>query len=109
MKLYITLELQQNDPEHLKGSDLDEALESQLEDLEVDGWETKRVSIARESFTKQNKNQSDFCRSIIQQGRELAVLIRDQQGHLPFKGNPARTNTEVAAWTLHLLNSQGLI
>ena len=108
MKLYITLDIQQNDPEHLKGEDLDTAVEEALGDLDLDGWETKRVSVSRESFHKQGEGDRKLAETVLAQATELADLIRDDKGKEPWSKNPELTNTEGAAWTLLLLKQQKL-
>jgi len=48
VKLHITLEASKIDPDGVKGEEFDEELESQLEDLDVEGWEFSKVQIDRE-------------------------------------------------------------
>jgi hypothetical protein len=47
MKLNIKLNLTQNSPQFIKGEELDEQLTSQLEDLQLDGWEVSKVTLLR--------------------------------------------------------------
>lgn len=47
MDLIIKLKIIQNDTQSVKGEELDEEIESQVKDMELDGWEVSSVNIQR--------------------------------------------------------------
>ena len=48
MKLFAKFDITRIDQEAVKGEEFDEALEQAIEEIEIDGWEVKGVSIERE-------------------------------------------------------------
>lgn len=96
MKLNIKLEITQNDSAFLKGEELDEAITSQIEGLELDGWEVSGVQIVR------GKEEPGAAFQLFPSlMSELANMARNNPNvNEPWPNNPKFTNGQMIDYWL---------
>ena len=90
MKLHISLTATRIDQDAVKGEDFDEELESQLDQVNIEGWEFEDVRIEREKVQTQPPNVliGQALGGLAAHGREPADQPQLDQ---PYPSNPTYT------------------
>ena len=104
MKRHVTIEFTEASPDKLKGEEFDAALEGELEGLELDGWEVKRVALHQDSFAKQAKAAEKEDLTLSAQMDSIVEAIAQGKADELWPTNPQHTYAAMLAWTWKLMN-----